>query len=123
MIWTEIEANYNLINNNVGIINLTQAAPTGAGGFQENGTETGIGALGTRWNDWTNNNIFNSLEEKQGFIMRGTETGRVVQQDTITWQNNYVWQQNRSMTTSNPRLEGIVDDVMFLWLNNDGAGN
>ena len=123
LIWTEIEANYNTINNNVGIINLTQVSPVGAGGFQENGTELNIGALGTRWNVWTNNNIFNALEAKQGFLMRGTESGRVVQQDTITWTNNYVWQKDRSMTTSNPRLEGIVDDVMFLWINNDGAGD
>ncbi|AWB65657.1 hypothetical protein C2869_04040 [Saccharobesus litoralis] len=123
LIWTEIEAHHNTINNNVGIINLIQSSPTGAGGFQENGTEQNIGAQGTRWNVWTNNNIFNVLEEKQGFLMRGTESGRVVQQDTITWTNNYVWQTHRSFTTSNPHLNGIVDDVMFLWLNNDGAGN
>ncbi|WAJ71275.1 right-handed parallel beta-helix repeat-containing protein [Catenovulum adriaticum] len=120
LIWTEIDAHHNLINDNVGIINLTQHSPIGAGGFQENGTEMNIGAQGTRWNTWQNNNIFNALEAKQGFLMRGTESNRVVQQDNVTWFNNYVWQQKRSMTTSNPKMDGIVDDVMYLWLNNDG---
>jgi len=123
LIWTEIEANNNNINNNVGIINLNEASPIGAGGFQENGTELNIGALGTRWNSWTNNNIFNAVEAKQGFLMRGIESNRLVQHDTTTWRNNYVWQLDRSITTSNPRLEGITDDVMFLWINNDGPGN
>ncbi|EWH09182.1 hypothetical protein DS2_13954 [Catenovulum agarivorans DS-2] len=120
LIWTEIEAHHNTIRNNVGIINLKQHSPIGAGGFQENGTETNIGAQGTRWNVWQDNNIFNAREEKQGFLMRGLESNRVVQHENTTWLNNYVWQLNRSMGTSNPKLDGIVDDVMYLWVNNDG---
>lgn len=121
MIWTEIDVHHNDINNNVGIVTLSQHSPEGAGSFQENGTEKNIGAAGTRYNEWRNNNIFNAREAKQGFLMRGLESARVVQQDTITWKNNYVWQSNRSFTTSNPKLNGIVDDVMYLWLTNDGA--
>lgn len=109
LIWAEIDANNNSVDNNVGII-----LPNDKGGFQENGTEAsrrGVGAFkGTRDNKWLNNNIFYASKIRHGFTMIKK---RFIQFETIEFTNNYVWALNPNIQRFNPKA-GVDNDVYYL---------
>ncbi|WP_186826895.1 T9SS type A sorting domain-containing protein [Seonamhaeicola algicola] len=119
LIWTEIDANNNTINNNVGIVldAATEGTPlgnAGKGAYQENGTEAsreGVpGFNGTNNNTWTNNHSFYAERLFDGFVMR---KDRFIQFNTITFTNNYVWTTKSNLEKHNPK-SGVANDVYYL---------
>ncbi|MGY6648270.1 RICIN domain-containing protein [Wenyingzhuangia sp. IMCC45574] len=136
LIWSEIDANNNLINNNVGILldSATEGTPlgnAGKGAYQENGTEsqrdpsspnydgTSVGFNGTNNNSWTNNHSFYAEDSSRGFDGFVMRKERYIQFNNITFTNNYVWTTNVNLTKHNPKY-GVNNDVYYLIAaNND----
>ncbi len=125
LIWTEIDAFKNTINNNVGIVldAATEGNPignAGKGAYQENGTEKsreGVpGFNGTNNNKWTNNHSFYAERAFDGFVMR---KDRFIQFNTIEFTNNYVWTTKADLDKHNPK-SGVTNDVYYL-VSNGGA--
>ncbi len=113
LLWTEIDANNNIIEENIGVIlgNSDGQRGNNTGGFQEAGTEPNrVGFKGTYNNQWLNNHIFYAEQEFDGFIMRAH---RMINFETITFKNNYVWTTNKSLPKHNPKIN-VTDDVFYL---------
>lgn len=139
LVWTEIDAKNNEINNNVGIIlddaTAGQSLGSNRGAFQENGTEAernpnspkfnpkfGTFFKGTSNNKWLNNHSFYAEFLFDGFVMRSS---RFIQFNTITFKNNYVWTLDKNMKKHNPK-PSVSDDVFYLIGksgSNNGGGN
>ncbi|WP_299595256.1 carbohydrate-binding protein [uncultured Microbulbifer sp.] len=106
MVWTEIASTDNMIDGNVGIhVNGAD------GGFQENGSESN-GQPATARNTWKNNHIFyvdSPSNWKQGFSFH---PNRVIDRDSVTFYNNYVWQTSDNAYKRNPKSE-TLDDVAY----------
>ncbi len=123
MLWTEIDAHDNVMNNNVAI-HLPGRRSRGRGGMQENGTENsrrGVGSFrGSRNNDWLNNHVFYPDTFRDGIVMR---RDRFIQHSTIKFENNYVWTEEGNGQRHNPKPQNNnTSDVRFLTLNNPAAG-
>jgi len=123
MVWTEIDAHDNIMNNNVAI-HLPGRKARRTGGMQENGTENsrrGVGNFrGSRNNDWTNNNVFYPETLRDGIVMR---RDRFIQHNTINFRNNYVWSVEGNGKRHNPKPQNnITNDVRFLTTVNPAAG-
>ncbi|WP_094766284.1 RICIN domain-containing protein [Aquimarina agarivorans] len=123
MLWTEIDAHNNVMNNNVAI-HLPGRRSKGVGGMQENGTENsrrGVGSFkGTRNNDWINNHVFYPETFRDGIVMR---KDRFIQHSTIKFENNYVWSVEGNGQRHNPKPQNNnTNDVRFITLNTPAAG-
>ncbi|WP_370978348.1 carbohydrate-binding protein [Agaribacterium sp. ZY112] len=106
MVWTEIASVDNLIDGNVGI-----HVNNGDGGFQENGSESN-GQPATARNTWKNNHIFyvdSGSNWKQGFSFH---PNRVIDRDSVVFDNNYVWQTNHNAYKRNPK-NNTTNDVSY----------
>jgi len=117
LIWTEIDAENNVITNNVGVIldDASGGARQGqSGAYQENGTEASrrgvAGFNGTRNNTWTHNHSFYAEKRFDGFEMRKE---RYVVFNTISFVNNYVWTLNPNLHLHNPK-PNTLNDVYYL---------
>jgi len=132
MLWTEIDARDNTLDNNVGIHLDDAKRGAFAGGFEENGTEqernpnspiydgTSTGYEGNRRNTWSNNNVFYPLSGREGIFMF---KDRFIQHRTITFTNNYVWTIRGDIERHNPRSEAnITTDARFLTIQNPVLG-
>ena len=124
MLWTEIDAHDNILDNNVAI-HLEGRKARGVGGMQENGTENsrrGVGNFqGSRNNDWINNHVFYPEKFRDGIVMR---RDRFIQHNTINFVNNYGWSVEGNVQRHNPKPQNnITNDVRFLTLNNPSQGN
>jgi len=133
MLWTEIDARDNILDNNVGIHLDDAKRGSFAGGFEENGTEqernpnspqydgTSTGYEGNRRNTWTNNNVFYPLSGREGIFMF---KDRFIQHLTITFTNNYVWTVRGDIERHNPRPEAnLTTDARFLTIQNPVLGS
>ncbi len=116
LVWTEIDANNNTIDNNVGVIlgDTDGERQFQSGAYQENGTESQRrgtnGFNGTRENKWINNHSFYAEKKYDGFEMRAN---RFVEFNTITFTNNYVWTTDKNLYKHNPKAN-TLNDIYYL---------
>lgn len=131
MLWSEVDAEQNVFDNNVGI-HLDRKRGIYAGGFEENGNEperqpghpkrdtTIPAANGNRNNTWKHNNVFYALDDRDGIYMFKE---RFILHKTISYDNNYVWTVAGNIKRHNPRPEGnMQQDVRYLTLQAPVAG-
>jgi len=123
MLWTEIDARDNVMDNNVAIV-LEGRRGKGSGALQENGTEEsrrGVSPFqGSRNNVWKHNNIFYAQKAFDGVVMR---KDRFIQFNTITFDNNYVWTVEGNVKRHNPKPQSnITKDVRFITLQTPANG-
>ncbi|MEM9340208.1 MAG: right-handed parallel beta-helix repeat-containing protein [Bacteroidota bacterium] len=116
-IWIEIGSSDNSVVDNVGIHTTVRIASNG--GMQENGSETGQAP--TKNNTWTGNHVFYANDAFQGITM---SPDRVIDRNSITFWNNYVWSEKSNATRHNPKPQsGIFWDVRYLTKNDPIVAN
>lgn len=116
-IWIEIGSSDNSVVDNVGIHTMVRIASNG--GMQENGSETGQAP--TKNNTWTGNHVFYANDAFQGITM---SPDRVIDRNSITFWNNYVWSEKSNATRHNPKPQGgIFWDVRYLTKNDPIVAN
>ncbi|MEM9338368.1 MAG: right-handed parallel beta-helix repeat-containing protein [Bacteroidota bacterium] len=116
-IWIEIGSSGNQVVDNVGI--HTPVRTQSNGGMQENGSE--VGQAPTKNNSWTRNHIFYAQDFFQGITM---SSSRVINRNSISFSNNYVWSLKSSATRHNPKPQnGIMGDVRYLTRDNPVNGS